>query len=239
MNSGSAIPAYTIRRSTRARRSRITINERAEAVVVLPQRAPERDAAELVARHRDWVIRNVGRMAARRAVLVSRPAIDGGRELFWRGVRHRVVSIAALDGATRSSVRVVDGKIVVTSALRDTRPTARILDEWFRIQAKRVVTERVAARSTDLSVAPKRVTIRDQKSRWGSASPRGTLSFSWRLMMCPSDVLEYVVVHELAHMKVSGHPPTFWRLVGRHHADVHGARRWLREHHHEIRHALD
>ena len=233
------LPAYMIRRSTRARRSRITITEQAEAVVVLPMRAPEQDAADLVARYQGWVVRNVGRMAARRQLLDSRPSIDSGRELFYRGVRHRVVSIAAIDGRSRSSVRVVDGRIVVTSALLVERSTAAILAVWFRSQAKREIVARVAVRAPDVGVAPKSVTIRDQKSRWGSASPRGTLSFSWRLMMCPPEVLEYVVVHELAHMMISGHPRSFWRLVGRHYADVRGARRWLREHHDEIRHALD
>ena len=233
------LPAYTIRRSTRARRSRITINQQAQAVVVLPLRAPEQEAAELVARHRSWVVRNVGRMAARRDALEARPSIDSGRELLYRGVPHRVVSIAATDGRSRSVVRVVDGRIVVSSALTERRSTAALLDAWFRAQAKREIAGRVAARAPELGVTPRSVTIRDQRSRWGSASPRGTLSFSWRLMMCPPEVLEYVVVHELAHMKVSGHPRAFWRLVGRHFPDVRGARRWLREHHDEIRHALD
>ena len=233
------LPAYTIRRSARARRSRITITQQAEAVVVLPMRAPEQDAADLVARYREWVLRNIGRMAARRAALGARPSIDSGRELLYLGVHHRVVSLAATDGRARPSVRVSDGRIVVTSALGNGRPTSVILDAWFRSQAKRQIAARVAARAPDLGVAPKSVTIRDQKSRWGSASPRGTLSFSWRLMMCPPEVLEYVVIHELAHMKISGHAPSFWRLVARHYPDVGGARRWLRAHHHEIRHALD
>ncbi|HUR16316.1 MAG TPA: SprT family zinc-dependent metalloprotease [Candidatus Limnocylindrales bacterium] len=233
------LPAYTIRRSARARHSRITITEQAQAVVVLPLRAPEQDAADLVARYRTWVHRNVGRMAARRAALDGRPSIDSGRELFWLGIRHRVVSLAAIDGRARSSVRVVDGRVVVTSALQEKRSTAQIIDAWFRSHAKREISARVAARAPDLGVSPRSVTIRDQKSRWGSASARGTLSFSWRLLMCPPEVLEYVVVHELAHMKITGHPRAFWRLVGRHHPDVRGARRWLREHHDEIRHALD
>jgi predicted metal-dependent hydrolase len=86
---------------------------------------------------------------------------------------------------------------------------------------------------------PNRLTVRDQRTRWGSASRRGTLSFSWRLVMCPAEVLDYVVVHELAHLRWAGHGPRFWALVRRHvpRADEH--RRWLREHHALLRAALD
>jgi predicted metal-dependent hydrolase len=88
-------------------------------------------------------------------------------------------------------------------------------------------------------VTVRRVTIRDQRTRWGSASRSGTLSFNWRLILCPPSVLEYVVVHELAHLKVSGHGTAFWRLVGSHYADAAAARHWLKQHHDEIRNALD
>jgi predicted metal-dependent hydrolase len=90
-----------------------------------------------------------------------------------------------------------------------------------------------------MGVVAKRVTIRDQRTRWGSASARGTLSFTWRLVMCPPWVLDYVVVHELAHLRIAGHPQRFWRLVERHHPDPRAARKWLRDHHDEIQHALD
>jgi predicted metal-dependent hydrolase len=233
------MPAYTIRRSTRARRSRLTITDEGHAVVVLPARAPERDAAELVARHRAWVDTHSRKQRERHAALAARPQLGRGREILHSGTLHRVVSIASIDGRTRTSVRVANDCIVLTSAPLDSRPVADSLEAWFRADARRVISARVAERSQEMSIVPARVAIRDQRTRWGSASRRGTLSFSWRLMMCPPDVLDYVVVHELAHLKVAGHGKAFWRLVDRHFADSRGARRWLREHHDEIRHALD
>lgn len=235
----SPAPTFVVRRSARARRSRLTINEMGETVVVLPLRAAERDAADLVSRHRRWIARHVSRIRQRRDVLIARPALDSGRALRYRGESHRVVVTTSLVRA-RSTVELVAGEsILVLRAAREPRLTAEILDSWFRVRSKEAINERVAARATEMAISPTQVAIRDQRTRWGSASRRGTLSFSWRLVMCPPQVLDYVVVHELAHLKVAGHGRTFWRLVDSHFPDSRGARRWLREHHDEIRHALD
>jgi hypothetical protein len=89
-----------------------------------------------------------------------------------------------------------------------------------------------------MEVTPGTLQVRDQKSRWGSASRRGGLSFSWRLILAPPDVLDYVVVHELAHLRWGGHGPRFWHLVEKHYGDHRAARKWLRDHNEELREAL-
>jgi predicted metal-dependent hydrolase len=235
-----SLPYYEIRRSTRARRSRITVTEDGVAVVVLPMRAPDSAAADLAWRYQGWINRHVARMRQRRLALDSRAALDSGsRDFRYRGELHRVVVTTSLL-RTRSSVEIVPGEsILVVRAVREAKTTAEILSAWMRQRARAAIDERVLVRAAEMALAPKSVSVRDQRSRWGSASPRGNLSFSWRLLMCPPTVLDYVVVHELAHLKVSGHSRSFWRLVDRHYPDTARARRWLREHHDEIRHALD
>lgn len=233
-----AASSFRVRRSARARRSRLTITETGEAVVVLPLRAAEHEAADLVARHHLWVVRHVSRIRQRREALAGRPSLDSGRELRFEGVLHRVLVTTSLV-QVRSSVELVPGKsLLVVRSPREPRPTGQILDTWYRGRARNAVNQRVAERAAEMSLTPRQVAIRDQRTRWGSASRRGTLSFSWRLAMCPPSVLDYVVVHELAHLTVAGHSKAFWHLVDRHFADAHAARRWLREHHDEIRHAL-
>lgn len=202
-------------------------------------RASELEAVELVARHRLWIERHVSRITQRRALIAARPPLGRGREILVRGEPHRVVSIAAIDGRARTSVRPIDGRLLVVSALRDVRPLREQIERWLRSEARAAVEACVAARSAEMQLTSRLVTIRDQRTRWGSASRRGTLSFNWRLVMCPPQVLDYVVVHELAHLRVAGHSRAFWRIVDRHVADSRGARRWLREHHDQIRHALD
>jgi predicted metal-dependent hydrolase len=122
---------------------------------------------------------------------------------------------------------------------RDGRDVPVLLETWFRARAREVISECVAARASELGVRPGGISIRDQSSRWASASASGTLSFSWRLLLAPPFVLDAVVVHELAHLRIRGHTRRFWALVERHAPRTPEARRWLREHAGEVRAALD
>jgi predicted metal-dependent hydrolase len=97
----------------------------------------------------------------------------------------------------------------------------------------------VRERASELGVAVRRISVRDQRTRWGSASCSGSLSFSWRLVMAPGWVLDYVVVHELAHLRHAGHGLRFWGLVRRTAPRTDEARGWLLAHEDELRHALD
>jgi predicted metal-dependent hydrolase len=105
------------------------------------------------------------------------------------------------------------------------------LARWYRAQARQAVTESVERESARLGIGGwRRLRIGDQRTRWGSCSARGTLSFSWRLVMAPHEVLSYVVVHELCHIRHLNHSPAFWRLVADAcpgHRDVQA---WLRRH---------
>jgi predicted metal-dependent hydrolase len=208
--------------------------------VVLPDRAPDRAAAELVARHTGWIERHVGRIAAQNRELAGRPGFGDGRTLTLGGVAHPVtLNRRGGAGSTRVDVLRDPPSIVIWLAAGERRPPGKILEAWLRRRARRQIDERVNLRAAEMGIAPSGLAIRDQRSRWGSASARGTLSFSWRLVLCPPEVLDYVVVHELAHLCVRGHSSRFWSLVGRHFGDAAAARRWLREHHADLRHALD
>jgi predicted metal-dependent hydrolase len=204
---------YEIRRSSRARRARIVIEESAGVVVVLPMRAPARLAVDLVERHREWIDRHVRRITTRRRALALRASLAHGRIL------------------------TINGQAEIVRAATEAERGA--LERRLRRAARAAIEESVAVRAPEMDARPKRITIRDQKTRWGSASRLGTLSFSWRLVLAPPDVLDYVVVHELAHLRVAGHGPAFWRVVKRHYSDPAAARKWLRDHHDEIRSALD
>jgi predicted metal-dependent hydrolase len=101
-------------------------------------------------------------------------------------------------------------------------------------EARRAVRELIAMliddEAAELGVAPKRVQIRDQRSRWGSCSTTGTLSFNWRLVLAPLEVLDYIVVHELCHMREPNHSRRFWKLVEARRPNWRAQRDWLDEH---------
>ncbi len=258
---GSAVPAYTVRRSKRARRARITVTPNGETVVVLPQRAPAALAPQLVAHHADWVNRHVAKIRERSALLAARPPLGAGRWLTIDGLPHLVVVEAGTDDrpargrvehrppagpagstgptAPAEPTEPVGPHLLLVMLGSDGHSAAQLLEAWLRREARRVLSARVAALSAPLAVSARGLSIRDQRSRWGSASRNGRLSLNWRLVLAPPWILDYVVVHELAHLRVPGHSAAFWAVVRRHAPEADAARRWLREHGPELLAALD
>jgi predicted metal-dependent hydrolase len=124
------------------------------------------------------------------------------------------------------------------AAGRDGASLEVLLERWLRERAREVIAARIATRAVEMDVHPGGLSIRDQTTRWASAARSGDLSFCWRLLLAPPEVLDAIVVHELAHLLVPGHSRTFWALVERHAPQARAAHRWLRAHAHELRTAL-
>lgn len=233
--------SFAIRRSRRARRPRVTIDDAGEVVVVLPIGVAARLADELVERHAAWIERHRRPILEEQRILAARPPIGQGRSVPLRGLPHDVY-IERAAGRRRSSIALEahsSPAIVIRLADPDQRPVKALLERWLRRQARADLWDAVVARSGEMGVRGQRLTVRDQRTRWGSASRRGTLSFSWRLVLCPPEVLDYVVVHELAHLRVAGHTNRFWALVRRHAPSADHHRRWLRRNERRLRRALD
>lgn len=236
-------PAWTVRRSTRARRARITVTDDARVVVVLPRRAPAAVAEALVQQHASWVRRHVAAAHERTARIAARPPLGDGRVLEVNGIPHEVrIMPAAAPRAHVSRSLDSDGDGIrgcLRIEARDQATAAISLDSWLRTEARRVLLSRIAAIAPSMGVTPTRISVRDQRSRWGSASRAGSLSFSWRLVLAPPYVLDAVVVHELAHLRHADHGVRFWALARTHAPRTDEARRWLRAHRDLLRAALD
>lgn len=102
-------------------------------------------------------------------------------------------------------------------------------DAWLRTEGAARFQNKVSAWAQQMHIEYGRITIRDQKTRWGSCSSKGNLNFNWRLLMMPEPVMDYVVVHELAHRKEMNHSPRFWEIVGTYIPDYQSKREWLRK----------
>ena len=110
----------------------------------------------------------------------------------------------------------------------------RLTEEQGRREARARISLIAQSEAAALGVAYSRLTVRDQVSRWGSCSSKGALSFNWRLVLAPHDVLDYVVVHEVCHLVELNHGPRFWKLVERRRPDYRASKRWLDDHGWEI-----
>ena len=127
----------------------------------------------------------------------------------------------------RSSAAMQGGRLVVSGAPSD---AAAATDRWYRREARRRLTETAERFAPGLSVTVAAISVRDQRTRWGSCSHGGRLSFSWRLVLAPSPVMAYVVLHELCHLREFNHSRAFWALVESVRPDGRDAAGWLREH---------
>ncbi|MGB3953089.1 MAG: SprT family zinc-dependent metalloprotease, partial [Solirubrobacterales bacterium] len=107
---------------------------------------------------------------------------------------------------------------------------AALLERWYRRRAREEITRRLDVVVARNGTSYRRLAIRDQRTRWGSCSTSGTLSFNWRLLLAPSVVLDYVVEHEAAHIEVRDHSPRFWALLDRRVPGWQQQRDWLRRH---------
>ena len=108
------------------------------------------------------------------------------------------------------------------------------IEAWLRGEARRVLSDRISAKADQTGRLPIRISVRDTRSRWGSCSSAGALSFSWRLILAPPEVLDYVVAHEMAHLTHPGHGSEFWLTVARLTDQMDAGRAWLRRHGREL-----
>ena len=240
--------AYTLRRSPRSRSLRVVIHPDRGVVVTVPAAGrrgwadPQRHIDPFLAEREPWLRRHLARQAVDRAELAARGGLRDGASIRFRGDLHRLRLVAARPGIRRSRVERIGGseedELIVHLAPADRRSTAAVLEAWLKPRARAAVEREIARHAASLGVTPAAVSIRDQRTRWGSATREARLAFSWRLILAPPEALETVVIHELAHLRVFGHGPRFWALVAARRPDHKVWRRWLREHSTELHGAL-
>lgn len=154
--------------------------------------------------------------------------LENQDELPYLGERRSLTVIRE----DRKRARVVSamGRIVLYVPYEaDYEYKRKQLEKWYRKEAAGVLFEKAAEFAGYLQVSFKELHIKDQKSRWGSCSSRGSLNFNWRILMAPEPVCDYVVIHELCHLKHMNHSPDFWQLVAAFCPNYKQYRKWLRE----------
>jgi predicted metal-dependent hydrolase len=142
-----------------------------------------------------------------------------------RGVPHRIVHRAGERGTVWTETRDSGEKVLCVAG--GAEHTDRRVHDFLKREARKDLNKASLAYAADLGVRVRRVSIRDQSSRWGSCTSAGSLSYSWRLILAPPYVLDYLAAHEVAHLLEMNHSPRFWRVVGRICDHVDRAKRWL------------
>lgn len=211
-----------LRRRPAARRITLRVSSATGAIVLtLPERADLAAARRFAEAHGGWI-------AARLARVPERVAFAHGAVIPLRGVPHRIAHWSQVAGLTAALADPNGEPIIAVSA--DAPHVARRVRDFLAREAKRDLGAAVKRHADALGIAAGKVTVRDTRSRWGSCSARGSLNFSWRLILAPPFVLDYLAAHEVAHLKEMNHSQRFWRIAHGLCPRLEEAEAWLKRH---------
>lgn len=216
-----------VRVSAKARTIRVRVGPDRPPEIIVPRGTSEARIDAVLADRRDWMAAKLGRV---RSAADRPPALGLDRPgVVWLDLQPVPVRVneGAPDGAR------LGGDALVVGGPAGSAPDA--VARWYRREARRTIIGIVEQEAQRLGVDYRSVSVRDQRTRWGSCSAAGNLSFNWRLVVAPEDVRRYVITHELCHVRIANHNKEFWRLVDAAMPGWHAPAAWLREHGRELR----
>jgi predicted metal-dependent hydrolase len=205
----------------KARRYLLRLQANGTARLVIPRRGSRAEALRFLERSEPWLLRQRARWQARSQA--RPPWMDGARFLF-RG-EEVVLRVEIGDGGV--TLRFADQAARLASPQSDYREA---IHDHLRRLAERELPPRTLELARNFGIGVKRVTVRSQKTRWGSCSTRGTISLNWRIIQAPPEVRDYLIIHELMHRRQMNHSARYWKLVAEAFPDYRAAELWLRKH---------
>ena len=187
--------------------------------ITMPAHVSDHELDEFLERNRQWV-------SVRRARLPKTVALGDGAVIPFRGIDHRIIHLDRLRGVVEAKPVAGEASLLVPG---DPARIGRRVVDFMKKQARVALDEAVTRHAAALDVRPRQIRITDTTSRWGSCSSTRTLSFSWRIIMAPPEVLDYLAAHEVAHLREMNHSDRFWSHVRAICPDMETHKAWLRK----------
>ncbi len=219
----------SLRYSSRRRTVQLRVSRADCLEIAAPAGMSWEKILQLIAGKHSWIRMQIRRLETS----ASNPAnssLTHGSTVLYQGTPHTLLLLA--DGKGKPQVTYAHCAISIhLSELigDDNAPVVyRSLKKWYWEQAQALLLERTLYWSSKIGVRPNRISLRDQKTRWGSCSSRGSINYNWRIIMAPPAVLDYLVIHELCHLMHPNHSPAYWQEVARWNPECRNHRRWLR-----------
>jgi len=212
-----------LRRNARARRFILKIGaNKPEVILTMPGNGSEAEAMDFAISQARWI---KSRIDAQPDIIAFAPGV----EVPLRNIMHTIKHYPDQRGTVWTPGNDIgDLNQPVICVAGDRRHLARRVRDWLKKQARSDLGQSITIHSQHLGLRAKNITVRDQTTRWGSCSSTGGLSFSWRLILAPPFVLDYVAAHEVAHLEEMNHGPRFWKLVEQCIPDYRHAQKWLK-----------
>ena len=222
--------SYELVRSKRRKKTlAIQVTKDGAITLLVPYRVSRKEAEDFFREKEGWIRKQLARMAEKAVARPERNFLPGEKFLY-HGEEYPL-EIGKPDH--RARLVLSHGTFILKPGNSD--GVREIFIDWYRNAALKELAERVRHYSSRTGLVPKRITITDARTRYGSCSAVNRVSFSWRLIMAPYPVIDYVILHELAHIKVKNHSPQFWDFLETLCPGWKEQRRWLRENGHTLK----
>ena len=218
-----SIPEFIHRTNTRSRSVRISISNVGEVIVTTPPHFPTSRVLPFLQKSRNWIEKHL--ILHRR-----RLGVAGENSVLYLGDALKIVIEQYQNNSAQDAVRVVDDAIIIVPITHTAESVSRALIRWLKAEAERHIVSRIETIAKQHGHTYVSIQLRDQTSRWGSCSTHGNLQLNWRLIQAPKEVIDYVIMHELAHLKHMDHSPRFWAYVEKLDPHYTDHKRWLRLH---------
>jgi len=226
---GQAI-SYIVKHSPKAKCVRLEVRPQTGLTVVIPKSYRMTQLPDLLKKKRQWILAKLAKCGQPK-LLSTEKEVKSGDIIPYLGRNLQVIE--QQNHGETDNVSLERGRLVISPKSANTRLNL-VLEWWYRRQAENLIRKRADELCARLGVTYGRLSIRGAKTRWGSCSQKGNLSFNWKLVMTPEPVINYVIIHELAHLKEMNHTEKFWKLVAEHCPRWHKHKRWLKEHEAEL-----
>lgn len=199
--------------------------EAGKVSVVVPKSLTDERIQSVVEKKTSWIIEKL--LIQQKTLPVKKKEYVSGESFSYLGRNYRLKQKTG----SESSVKLVNGRLTITqpSTSKSEENTAALITGWYVEHARKKLAEKVERYSKIVGVTPRSIGIKTFKSRWGSCHANGNIDFNWRIIMAPNRIVDYVVVHELCHMKQHDHSPKFWKCVERILPDYQECKDWLKE----------
>lgn len=217
--------SYTLRRSFQARRLRLEISQRTGLIVTVPHSYPHRRLPALLESKGQWILRQLNKFS-RMQSLPPPKQLEAGDTVPYLG---RELTLVKQESRHGGVFRQGD-RLIISADLFGNGLLEKALEQWYRTEAAVLLAGIADRLSSRIGIGYHRIAIRGQKTRWASCSRGRNLSFNWKLIMAPEPVIEYVVIHELLHLKEMNHSEKFWELVTRYCPAWKQHKKWLKQH---------
>ena len=217
---------YHLKKSLQARQMRLEIRLESGLSVIVPRRYDLLTVRRFLELKSRWILKKIEEFELIQSHLDT-PTFEN---INYLG---RPLKLVQLHGKQEyAQVSFTRDKIIIST--HNTERTGQLLKEWYLREAKELISRKIAVFSERIGVNYNKVVVKNVKTRWGSCSRLGNLNFNWKLIMAPEEVVDYVIIHELCHLKRMDHSSSFWKLVQKYSPDYNMHRKWLKAHEPEI-----